>query len=223
MVLAWRIMTHCFQCLAVGTYKSLPPHCPLSEHCAAWTRSGIGNITHWRWKCQTCWSCSERIHRKWCHTFLFYPPFPTCVDPSLHQPLLCTTITSTCQFQWLRLEEMRKPSMHHWGAAAGCLDTCQSGRAFLIIAHTHYAQIPIHPNACPHTPLIHIRAHIHTHLATCLKGSQWVPGGLSVYPFYAGPWEDSVTAGFRIHTMHCQASQQQQQCNNTAANKISTY
>lgn len=158
-------LTACFVCLAVGTHKSLPPHCPVST-----VQPGIRNITHSQWKCQTCWHCSERIHRLSCLLF-FIPSFLLMsINPSTQPYLLSSTIKSTCQCLGLRLEEMRAPSMHHWGTAAGCPNTCQSGEAFLIISHT---QLHTHPSSHPHTP------HPQACLVTSLKGSQWV----SWWPF----------------------------------------
>lgn len=150
-------LTVCFQRLAVGTHKSLPPHCPVSEY---WAQSGIGNITHSWWKCQTCWHCSERIHRKYCHTFLFLSSH-SYLCPSIPPSTLAfrKTIKSTCQFLGLRLEEMQAPSMRHWGATAGCPNTCQSGEAFLIITHT---QLRTHPSISKCTPSHTSFSYIHT-------------------------------------------------------------
>lgn len=120
------------------------------------------------------------------------------VHPSLHTTLLSSPIKSICQFLELRLEEMQAVNMHHWGTTAGCPNTCQSGGAFLIITET---QLPTHP---PHPNHTHIQQNLLEGLST---GSCWP--FQCIHPIKA----PGKTAVFGIHTMHCQASQQQ--CHNT--------
>lgn len=153
------------QCLAVGIFVSLPPHCPQSEYCAAWAQGGIGEhyslLVEMSNMMVLLWKDAQEI----LSYFFFYPLILTFANSSLHPPLFSTTIKSTCQFLGLRQEEVWAPSMHHWGAAAGCLDICQSGGAFSNYnSHTIAPTHPKPPNTHAHTLFILIHAHTHTHV-----------------------------------------------------------
>lgn len=189
----------CFQCLAAGTQKYLPPHCPVSEYCAALAQSSIGNISHSCWKCQTCWHSSKRIHRKYCHTFFFCPSIPTCVNPSLrprllsrnnkiHLPKSGAETRGDARTQHAPLRGHSRLSQH-----LSVRRSVSNYNSHTITHTSQYIQMHTHTHSNTST-------HRHTHLAASLKGSQWVASGLSVYPSYKGSWEESVTAGFTLCT-----------------------
>lgn len=152
----------CFQCLNVGTRKPLPPHCPLSKVLRDLSTEPIGR--HYSLLLEMSKTLEKGKTGTTVILSFYSPPILACVRHSPHTTLPSALKKSICQYLEIRLEEMQALSMHHWGTTAGCLGTCQSGGAFLII----------NSNAITHiSPASRCTPSSHSHTCTHLAKPPW--------------------------------------------------